>query len=774
MSVGIPLTCIFEVKPPDREARVAEEPTLAAEAGLAEEDYRAKENELLDFWAVTNRRFSDPSTYPAYANIAVLTFRLPASLPRSFGVAEKRSLIRDMQGEISRTLRRLHRLHRRHADYLASMKLERRIVATRRREPTDNGIYEDALRDLPNDCIDAPFVLCAMLLQVEADLAGSPDLLNADLPRDADTAGREDTSTTNHERSGFVRAVQGKLELLDREHELTLDEPTDRSPRPSDIELVLHGDTLSAVTRHLDRHKSVNLVDGVLRILQEPRITSIWRDHEAPARPRAEMYARQLDGIARMFDRAVSREEVAHYLHLLMLDRLIFGGNEREGKAARRTTRDEAPDEYTRPTTSSSSSSRRPRSASDSTTSLSTVTSGLRERSGSDTAIDYDGTAAVEWPLLFALTDVRETLLPGYLYRNVFERRSYGRPTIEEYEDVELLPRRVFPQVARECFRSFDRFAARYFEPTDSVLLYFSNNNGADAPAEETRVARLSSIPTPVRFRDFCKYVARDEEEKKEEDWTKREKTCQSDPTGRFMKEPAEEDDAIIFDDECFVLPDSLKARRLRRPPASREKISETSVSREGRDVVGQRDEMTGQKRDDGSPMTADIAEDGRADARVTSGKTSMTGKKSGSEINNGETSVAKKILSPRCAEDDARDGDERRDSVVGYDLGRVRVQVSHRSESFFLRDDVAVRIEVDDWLYADFHLRVAVVLRDCTLRLSGGGAHRHRPPNAFHLTTRRRGIVLAFRRHRQSGIIDTRNRTLIECLSAEGRTVGG
>lgn len=549
------------------------------------------------------------------------------------------------------------------------------------------------------------------------------------------------------------RDIRSKLEQLDREYELG-EEHTDQPSRSSDIELILYGDALSAITRHVDHQRSLYLIDGVLRILQDPRIMNVWRDHEAPDKSETDMYSYHLDNIAELLNRkrTVSREEVAHYLHLLVFNKLILSGSKRE-EETRRMRNEASEARHARAATRR----RRTRSAPD-LTSYSTVTCSLRA-SRSDIAIDYGGSAVAEWSPLFALTDTRETLLPGYLYKNVSKRTSYERPTIEEYEDVELLSGRVFPQVARECFQSFDRFAARYFEPTDSVLLYFSNNNETDddAPSEKTRSS--SNIRTPVRFRDFCKYVALEEE-----NWMKRREmreTRRSEPTGRFMKESAEvEDGAIIFDDECFVLPGSLKARRL--------KETRCPGVGESRDDARQGDEMTGQRRD-GAPVSG--AE--RVDARVTSGKTSMTGKKSSREINDGDTAPAEKsIPSGRYAEqEDAKEG--KHHDFLGYDLGRVRVQVTHRGESYFLGDGIAVRIETDDWLYGDFHLRVAVALRDCTLRLSGGGADRHRLPGAFHLTTSR-GIVLGFRRNGEPGIIDTRNRTLIECLSVEGCTVRG
>lgn len=198
LSAGVPLTCILQIQLPGEPVTAcrADEPTFARGASLSA-DYRADEGELLDFWTITNRRFSDPSTHPAYSNIALLTFR-PPLLPRSYRGLEKRSLMRDTYDEMSRTLRHLHHLHRQHADYLGSMKLEKRILETRSAS-IDTRIYEDTLRDISNECIDVPLILCAMLLQVEADLAGSPDEYttvecNAEL-RGANMSG-EDISTS--------------------------------------------------------------------------------------------------------------------------------------------------------------------------------------------------------------------------------------------------------------------------------------------------------------------------------------------------------------------------------------------------------------------------------------------------------------------------------------------------------------------------------------------------------------------------------------------------
>lgn len=750
LSVGVPLTCILEIKSSE-ERHIVYHEMKEKDLMLQKEpylfgDYCISENELFEFWTVTHERLTNPLAYPIYSDVAILTF-CPSVLPdSSFITTEKESLMRDIYDRISLILRHLYDLYRQHANYLKSMRLEKAIVSTRG-ETADIKIYEDVLSDIPNEYINIPLILCAMLLQVETNLAKPSDecpLVNSNAEfSDIDTR-YENTFTTVITERDPKCTVQDKLKLLDFKYELCDIEyidSTNRSSQPSDIKLIPYGDTLKSIARRFLNHKSINLIDAVLHIIRNPRIINMWRDHKVLTESKANMYFCHIDNIARSYSRkrAISRDEVVHYLHLLMFDTLIFSEN-KHNKEARLMQSLKSELQYVRPTV------KRTYSMPDLTSlTTSTSTSSLR-RSRSDAEINYGKSVAAltECPLLFALTDTRETLLSGYLYENVFEKTSSDRSTIEEYEDVELLSDRVFLQTAYECFQSFDRLVATYFEPTDSVLLYFSNNNEVDTMSEETR---LSSIRTPVRLREFCKYIAHEEK-----NWIKREQeSCQSnrtDLTGRFMKRSVEmEDDAIIFDNECFVLRDSLKAHRLKMSLNydMRKKISEETKKSDGatgEDIKEKK--TTGQKRNETAMVSNSDRE--RANGRVTSGRTSMTEKKLDSMIDDVDTSFlpVKKILSSRCV--------ERSESYdfVGYDLGNIRVQVSHRSKKFLLRDDTSVRVELEDWLYGDLDLRIAVTLQDCTLRLSSGVSCRS--ADTFHLITKR-GIVLGFcRNHRELG----------------------
>lgn len=741
LSVGVPLTCILEFKLSD-EQYIAYHETERKDTTIRDktpffEDYRINETELLEFWRVTHERFANLSVYPMYSNIAILTVRITPVFSEIINATEKESLKRDIYDKVCLTLCDLYDLCRQHAKYLESMKLERGIDKTD--ETIDTKIYEDILNSISNEYIDVPLILSAILLQIEHNLATSSDEC---FPVDHDrgfnnTDTRHENTSTTAERSPVFN-MQDKLKLLDLEYELT-DEYTDgtsRSSQPSDLEVIPYGDTLGMIIRHFLDCRATQLDDAVLRVLRDPRIISVWQDHEVPTRSKSDMCFRHIDNIARAFNQArtISREEVIHYLHLLTFDRMIFSEGGREIKA-------QAPRDELSELKHARLRIRRARSVSN-FTSLPPVTSSLR-RFKSDTEIDYCRPVAAftECPFLLALTDVRETLFPGYLCKNVFKKRSYERPSLEEYEDVELFSSRVFLQVAHECSQTFDRFAARYFEPTDSMLLYFGNNNAADNMSEERC---LSNIRTPIGLHEFCEYIVGEEE-----NWLKREReTRQSrrmDLTGRFMKKSIEvEDDAIIFDDdECSTLPDSLKGRHLKKTPDrdGQKKIFETKEFEKAavENIEGKK--MTRQKRNE-TPTANNGSK--RADGRVMSGKTSMTEKKSDTKIDDVDTSFlpVKKILSSQCVETGGPY------DFVGYDLGSLRVQVIHHSKKFLLGDDTSVRVELEDWLHGDCDLRIAVTLPHCTLRVSGG-VSRRQSADTFHLTTKR-GIVLGFYRNKR------------------------
>ncbi|KYN12213.1 hypothetical protein ALC57_15610 [Trachymyrmex cornetzi] len=512
LSVGVPLTCILEIKLPGEKYighRKTKGNDIRAKTPFFE-DHHINEIKLVEFWRVTHKRFANLSAYPMYSNITILTIDLPV-YPETVNAIEKESLRRDIYDRILFTFYHLYELYRQHAKYLKNMKLEKRIF-DKRDEVVDTKIYDDILKNIPNEYIGAPLILSAILLQVEHNLATSSDgcfLADHDTGfSDADT--RHENTSTTAERSPTFNML-AKLKLLDLEYELideydTSADSASQSLQSSDLDVIPYGDTLNVIIRHFHDRRATHLDNAVLRVLWDPRIINIWLNHEVPTRSKSDMYFCHLDNIARAFnqEQKISREEVVHYLYFLMFDDLIFSGSSREARAQLvQQPRDELSElKHMRSTIKRACSV-------PNFTSPPTTASGLR-RCKSDIEIDYckPVVAFTECSLLFTLTDARETLLPGYLCKNVFKKRSYQRPSLEEYEDVELLSSRVFLQVVHECFQSFDRFVARYFKPTDSLLLYFSNNDAVNNVSEERC---LSSICTPIGLHEFCEYIKQNE-----------------------------------------------------------------------------------------------------------------------------------------------------------------------------------------------------------------------------------------------------------------------
>lgn len=716
VDAGVPLTCIIQIRTnssPIPEQHVTNNDT---EAGNSENGSRLSqdhqvEDELMKFWTVTRERYDNLSAYPAYIDIAVLPFH-PPTLPKKSTMIEKESLKRDTYDEMFLVLQYLNDLCRQHAEYLSCMQLEERITC--KDDEMDTKVYEDALEDIPNEYVNVPLILCAILLQVEANLARSSNATTVEYDDDDDTT---DTDTTLSTTAKYTPAsiLRDKLEPLDRKYELT-DEYVDVSSclasQPDHLKVIPHADILGMITGHFPG--AISLDDRMLRLLRDERIIATWQDRQVPTRSRSEAYACHISNIARQLDedgRAVSYEEAVDYLHLLMFDKWIFLRereaqplkSEEEAYPARSVCRAQSA-----PDLASSTTFSRPR------------------RSRSDTEIDYGKpiAALTDCPFLFALTDIGETLLPGYLYKYVWQTRSYERPSLDEYKDVELLSARAFLQVAHECFQSFDHFAARYFEPTDSMLLYFSNN--ISLFNVQHKISQ-STMRTPIGFWEFCKYIAKVEDSWVQLKWMTHGRPSIMDLTERFIEKPIEVDDKpIVFEDKCFMLPDSLKARQL-KDGMDVKKIHEIPCG--GKLTMNFEDEVVTER--DERPN----------DAVVTNGETPE--KKSEPKTNDVDTTFPlppeKKLRPSSCADKTSLD-------LLGYDLGRLRVQVIYFRKNYPLAGGVLVQVEYENWLHGHTDLRVAVILERCTLRLSSE-VDRRQPMDAFHLTTKR-GILLSFCRN--------------------------
>lgn len=346
-----------------------------------------------------------------------------------------------------------------------------------------------------------------------------------------------------------IAAVNEKLSSLNTKFSLIEENHADSGQQnATDIELILHGDSLTKTIR-LNKSAKFSMPSGslidILPLFWHPGIMDLHSKHEIP-KERLEKYSHHISGSRRYFDVEINNEEVSHYLHILMFDRLFF--------STPKVVKKKGTESWAR--NSSSFSLKHSKSV-----------PSLRSRSipeihfHSDGKIDYTKTALklIECSPLFDLIDPREFLVPGYLLENVFNRKCTD---LQEFDDAELLARAIFLQRVHQCLLSFDRFEAFYFEPTDSVLLRFANDWRVN---DVRRVETVSNIRTPVCFRDFCQYVVEEEE-----DWIRFEeeenRLRTSESMGRLMMKVQEMyEETMLFRDEDFILPGSLKAKDLER-----------------------------------------------------------------------------------------------------------------------------------------------------------------------------------------------------------------
>lgn len=368
---------------------------------------------------------------------------------------------------------------------------------------------------------------------------------------------------TNQSLASFV---EEKVKILNIKYDLDdVEYNIDGGQTPANIELILHGDSLLEAIRLLDDcaipviRNLTDLIDNILPIFRHPMVASFRRKDEISEKKLNE-YARHIDNIRRYFDVEISDEEVRHYLHVLMFDRMIFRSLECKTKDSEtlESIKGIKTKEDSNETMRNEAFALSPKRSK----SLPSLTSKLTPELHflSDGNIDYGKIVPdiVECSPLFDLIDPRELLVPGYLEENVFKTRVLDRARLEDFSDVELLSEAIFLQFLYECLLAFDHVGLRYFEPTDSLLLCFCNKWKINGVSTEER---MSSIRTPVRLRDFCKYVVPEEK-----DWLRREEELYRLQTAksmeRLMRKSAEiYEETMLFRDEDFILPGTLKAK---------------------------------------------------------------------------------------------------------------------------------------------------------------------------------------------------------------------
>ncbi|XP_014610019.1 PREDICTED: uncharacterized protein LOC106789951 [Polistes canadensis] len=471
MNIGVPLTCILKIKRPGEKLehvslhyrKEENRDTVYDRMRLRfPEIYTVDKVDLYKFWSSLKNILKNSQTVEVFSNVAFLTLKPPILFETSDDL-EYETLKKDIYDKVSFIVYDLYDLLRKHSNYLRSMLIQRYDIDEMKEVKAN--VYHAILDALPTECVTVPILLHALLLQVE-------DNLNVLTDRSL----QEQNVTAKENIYEKYKVNTNKNVVEEKFNDLT-------------IELILNGDKLSLNTHHITLDDNIKgmlklsngmtLADAFLQIYHDPRIIDCWLNHEKLTDNKMREYDCYINNLINYFDPSVEicQENICHYLHFLIFDKMIYGDSSGEKT-------DEKDQMF-------------------------------------DTDIDYGKPVAafLNCPDLFGLTDKREILLPSYLEKNVFEKRRRRmhrlREPLEEYNDVELLPKKILLQTTYECFQDFEHFEKRYFKPTDSILLYFSNDYVVGDVSEKLIV---SNLRTPVCLRDFIKYV-----KKEEIDWINRE-----------------------------------------------------------------------------------------------------------------------------------------------------------------------------------------------------------------------------------------------------------
>lgn len=359
-------------------------------------------------------------------------------------------------------------------------------------------------------------------------------------------------------REYLISYIEEKLKTLNLKYGLD-DEVNDKGQIDytlTDIDLILHGNKILEAIVDISAipflSKPSDLIDNIISILRHPVITSVHKKNKITEK-KLKNYSRHIDNLRYCFDLSINNEKIKHYLHILMFDKMLFDSKVKTNKVKilEKMKEDDDPMYVQDPKLSMKHSKSLPSLYSESMYKVYFL---------SDGNIDYGKVfpQIVECSPLFDLVDPRELLVPGYLEENVFSTRPANNYRLEDFNDVELLPEVIFLQLVYQCLLAYDHVEFRYFEPTDSLLLHFHNKWRINDVSEEERI---SSIRTPLRFGDFCKYVVPEEQQwlSQEEEQNRLQMTKEME---RLMTKSAKiYDETMSFRDEDFILPGTLKAK---------------------------------------------------------------------------------------------------------------------------------------------------------------------------------------------------------------------
>ncbi|XP_076658524.1 sperm-associated antigen 17 [Halictus rubicundus] len=712
INAGVPLSFIMRIKRSNRDlVRLAEYRTIQ-EFEKTRNMYRfsvynSSIFDLFRFWSTIETRMMDPEAHPALLDVAILLFR-PPELPEIFHDDEYEHLKKDLYDQVSYFMYDLYDLYRQHRNYLKSMRIETAVVDDAERKCATE-TYKALLDAVPQECISLPLILFAILAQIDANDRGNlieGAIIGTDAPNGQQV--KTDTQEELKATKDHGTIVEETLRTLNSKYNLDQTDSNSGEKEPiTHIELVLREDALTEITRFFDDCTNslvldpTDFVENILRIFWHPKIMDFHKEHKITKKNRDE-YVRHIDKIRRHLDIIASSEEVVHCLHVLMFDKMIFESSRDLIRPVDSSLEEDK--------TTSFLSINQPPSLTRRSKSVPNFTfKDERIQFYSDGNIEYGKSLPflVDCAPLFMIIDPRELLVPGYLEENVFSLKYKYTDGLNELNDVELLPKSVFLQRVQRCLSKYDSYSIVYFEPTDSVLLHFHDEWKADGVHEEER---MCSIRTPVRLRDFCEHVVPEEQ-----DWIRREeemyRLLTSESLKRLMKRATElSDEKLLFTDEDFILPWSLKAEDLAKRKADPDLLSAIDETSEESEM-----ERGGKKKSVKKKKLKDTK----------------------SNVDDASSRISKKSRSYHTIQEEASY------EFIGYDLGRLRVHVRNRKTVFLSADGARVKVEMDDWLYKNKDVRITVTIQDYSLYLF----HRINNPKiaeVFHLTSPL-GIVLAF-----------------------------
>ncbi|XP_033227940.1 uncharacterized protein LOC117179874 [Belonocnema kinseyi] len=703
IDAGVPLNCILRIKRPLEDFELYDFEDSKADYNKNRLFVSVKKSDLIRFWIDLENQWKDPKRSEDFCKLIFLTF-----CPPKINILEKgQNLMKEIYDRICFIIYDLYELCHQHVKYLRAMKLQK--VAEERPIRQDISSYESVMADIPEESATVFIVLNALITQIEANLNPSSDYdtnffesPSFDMKKSREPLNSGHKFLYNLIKNLHTPLFSGNpktdvsliplsfmetLVALNLKHEtIKVTHPDyNQSSQVSNLKLVLYRDT-----HHLYRKQ--NIIFDTNSIY--PKIAALW-DQNLLNKDLQQRYAYHINIIADSLKNKVTNETLCHHLNLLALQNIP-----RSEKLVVITEKSRE-------------------LMSQSTVSLPMTDKKLPWNWRSDSAeFGKDLSYYFECPALCALADSREILQSGFLEGSHLEKHP-----LSEFEDIELLSASVFQKTLQKCFDDYGYSQMYYFEPTDTVLIFFNQMENSEV------VERVESgiLPTPLCLFEFCKNAHYKSDRSTQQEYPKID--FKDKERAKSDQRSESEEDLMTLRDENFILPASLKAEVLRKvyqqPMDERKpKIREDKIVSEG-----------GSKRGE----------------KPSKKEESSKGKK---EKNSKEKVVKKRILDTpldtsflpkreklvaRCAEK----GEPFK--LIGYDLGERKIEVSSIKKSFFSIDGTNVNVDLETGLDSRKLLRIGITNVGCRLQLHSV-IHKGCLCSMFpiHFTTSE-GLIVAF-----------------------------